>query len=746
MRQFLRHNLPRPIAILLACFVLLGVSYSIANPIHEATDELRHYRFVRYIAVNKSLPVQGEEPCRSQSHHPPLIYALGALATFWIDGAHDICYTPPENPFWNYRYWEVGVDNKSQYLHGADEAFPWWGDALIAHIVRLINVLIGAGAVWLTWGTGRLLFPRRPILPLVAAAIVGFNPQFVYLAAAINNDVIAALSGTAILFATVKLLTSESRLSWRWGVTFGLLFGLALMSKFNLAAFALPIATATTWLAWRRNQWRGWLELVALAAVLTAVTAGWWFLRNYQLYGDLTGFRMVTELWGVRDPAESLPLVISELPYAWTTLWGRLGFGQIPLPDGIYLALRWFVGLALLGWLVPLFRRGRQATATGAGALTAAWLHVLLVAVLAALVWFNYMLVSPAGAMGRFFFPGLPALALLVTAGLNYWSDWLPGGTGRYAAGTVIAGFATLAVVVLLAYLRPAYAQPPGFAADAAIPNEIDAQFDYFANLRGYRIDQTAVQPGEKLHVELYWEVTGQTPGDYLLFVHLIDGNGLMVAQRDTHPGLGRFPSSRWQEGDRFIDSFDLFLPETAYTPNEATLSIGLWVQDAYRIGITGPDGASLGDALPLATIAIEPVPGDYPNRLAANFEGQLLLQGYQYDDVRLAAGDELTTTLYWQTLAEPAAAYELRLELWDENGDLRVRQHRPLLVDETGRSTNAAWQATYGLPLPADLAPGSYEVRLSVVDAASNELLHTVGDSGNWIDIYVYLARIRVD
>ncbi|MCB0031768.1 MAG: glycosyltransferase family 39 protein, partial [Anaerolineales bacterium] len=244
-------------------------SYSIANPIHEATDELRHYRFVRYIAVNKSLPVQGEEPCRSQSHHPPLIYALGALATFWIDGAHDICYTPPENPFWNYRYWEVGVDNKSQYLHGADEAFPWWGDALIAHIVRLINVLVGAGAVWLTWGTGRLLFPRRPILPLVAAAIVGFNPQFVYLAAAINNDVIAALSGTAILFATVKLLTSESRLSWRWGVTFGLLFGLALMSKFNLAAFALPIATATTWLAWRRNQWRGWLELVALAAVLT---------------------------------------------------------------------------------------------------------------------------------------------------------------------------------------------------------------------------------------------------------------------------------------------------------------------------------------------------------------------------------------------------------------------------------------------------------------------------------------------
>ena len=251
MKQFLRQNLPWPVAILLSIFLLLAFSYSVANPIHEATDELRHYRFVRYITVNKSLPIQGQEPCRSQSHHPPLIYTLGALATFWVNGAQEICYTPPENPFWNYRYWEVGVDNKTQYLHGADEAFPWSGDALIAHIVRLINVLVGAGVVWLTWGTGRLLFPQRRGFPLAAAALVGFNPMFIYLAAAINNDIIAALSGTAILFATVKLLTSDSDLSWRWGVSFGLLFGLALLSKFNLAAFALPIATATTWLAWQ---------------------------------------------------------------------------------------------------------------------------------------------------------------------------------------------------------------------------------------------------------------------------------------------------------------------------------------------------------------------------------------------------------------------------------------------------------------------------------------------------------------
>ena len=486
-----------------------------------------------------------------------------------------------------------------------------------------------------------------------------------------------------------------------------------------------------------------------MAALLTLLTVGWWFLRNYQLYGEPTGVRVLTELWGVRDPAESLPLVISEMPYAWTTLWGRFGFGQIPLPDGVYLGLRWFVGLGLLGWLVPLWRRWRGG-ARPSPALVAAWLHLLLVALLAAATWFNYMLVSPAGAMGRFFFPGLAALALLITAGLAHGVSLLPAGAGRWGhrllPGGVVAGFVYLATVALLAYLHPAYALPPSFAADAAIPNETDAQFDFFAKLHGYQVDQRTVQPGDKLHIELYWEVTGQPPGNYLLFVHLIDDNGLIVAQRDTHPGLGRFPSSRWQTGDRFVDSLDLYLPESAYTPNVATLSIGLWVQDAYRVGITGPDGQLLGDALPLATINIEPGSGPYPNQLAANFEDLVLLQGYQYEQVRLPAAAELMTTLYWHTLSAPAGDYQLRLELWDEAGNLRAREHHPLL-DETGnRRARTDWQATYGLTLPADLAPGSYEARVSVVDAASNELLHIVNEQGNWVDIYVYLARVRIE
>ena len=45
----------------------------------------------------------------------------------------------------------------------------------------------------------------------------------------------------------------KAGLSWRWGLRFGMLYGLALMSKFNLAAIVITIELAVTWVAWRQK-------------------------------------------------------------------------------------------------------------------------------------------------------------------------------------------------------------------------------------------------------------------------------------------------------------------------------------------------------------------------------------------------------------------------------------------------------------------------------------------------------------
>ncbi len=779
----MRHR--KAIIALLVIFIILAFAYSVVNPLHEATDELRHYRFVRVIATTGRLPVQGQEDCRSQSHHPPLFYVLGALATAWIDTGREVCYTTPENPFWAYRYWEVGRDNKNQYLHGPDEAFPWSGEALAVHIIRTINILIGAGVVLLTWATGLVIWPRKPAIAFGAAALVAFNPMFLYMAGATNNDIIAALSGAAVVYACIRLVDNPAGLNWRWGVLLGALYGLALMSKFNLAVIIVLIEAAVIWAVWkkpfaepqtdskamdklpiiRREMWKSrlktWLVANALIILVAGLTAGWWFIRNQQLYGEPTGFQELTELWGVRDPWKSFGLAVSEIPYAWTTFWGRFGFGQIPLPKPIYTGLMITSALALLGALVSYIR---QASPRERLMLTFLVADVILFF----MVLFNYMLVSPAGPNGRFFFPAISALAILIFAGLSYLVLGIQSAilNSRKQATTGetqiddqprtldilarITAFTALALsfVALFGYLAPAYARPPELAAQADIPNPVGARFDNLVTLLGYDLNTTTLRPGEPVDVALYWEVNSQPPGDYLLFLHLQDEANTMVAQRDTHPGLGNFPSSQWRPGDRFVDKVRMYLPETAYAPDTATLSIGLYAPGAYRLEVTDRDGQLIGDSLPLSGVDIMSRSGDYPNLQSQNFGDEIRLVGYEYDQQEVAPGSEVAVTLYWEALTKPKGDYEVKLRMYDEDGQKIVgRASRP----QRGESPTNTWETgqiikdLHPLKILPGTPPGAYPIIIYLSDIVSGRRLQIVADDGHLINDHLQLAQIRV-
>ena len=791
-----------PLLAILAAFLLLGLAYSAINPLHEATDELRHYRFIQHLIQRRALPVQGETsglPCTIQGHHPPLYYATAALLTFWIDTGRDVCHEPPTNPFWAYRYWEVGRDNKNQYLHGADEAFPWRGEALAAHLARVVNLLFGALTVWLTWATARLMWPERPALAAGAAAFVAFNPMFLYMAAAINNDVTAAAAGAAITYACVRLLLDGRGLRWQWGVWLGALYGLALLSKFNLAAIIVVIEAAVTWVAWRRGQWRQWLVVNALLVGVTALLAGWWFARNQILYGEPTGIEQLTQLWGVRDPRDSFWLAVSELPYAWTSLWGRFGYGQIPLPGVIYGVL--FVVLLVSGggYFYAFLKKSRKSVDR---TIVRSTLPLLLLALNVAIffaVLFNYLLVSPAGPMGRFFFPALPALGILMFYGLTLWGKG-PGARGQgpgevksdaerrrgarrdaegeseasssaslrvfsprfsaflsssLAPGTwnlepvlawaVNLALIALALVALFGYLAPAYARLAAWDEGDALPNPVDIQFDTLVALRGYSFDPPTARPGEPIDIELYWEVTGQPPGDYLLFVHLVDADtGALVAQRDTHPGLGNFPSSQWRPGDRFVERLSLYVPETAYVPAAAELRVGLYAPGSYRLGITdAATGAGLGDSFALGPLALEPADPNspLPNAGDYNFEDHIRLLGYSYDRRVLGPDDALVVSLTWEAQEAGMDAFDLQLRLLDESNNVVTTLQMPLADMPPG----GVVAATYTIPPDPNRPPGSYRVQVSLEERATERRLQLVAEDGRWVDDKLILSAVQV-
>ncbi|HUM69697.1 MAG TPA: hypothetical protein PLK31_12735, partial [Chloroflexota bacterium] len=465
---------------------------------------------------------------------------------------------------------------------------------------------------------------------------------------------------------------------------------------------------------------------------------------------------------------DSWGLAIHELPYTWTSLWGRFGYGQIPLPEPIYLGLRWLVGIGLAGLFVPFLRRQWGELRPVAMPLFLLALDVVLLFA----VLFNYLLISPAGAMGRFFFPALPALAILTFYGWSRWVEWIWGDRRLEIRDSSLSNLqspisafawilnlimALLTAVALFGYLRPAYAQPPEFAADTAtsailsagVPNPINAQFDSFVNLRGYELNTQTVQPGDELTVKLYWEVTGQPPGNYLLFAHLINDDGLMIAQRDTHPGLGNFPTSQWQPGDRFVDTVRLHMPETMYAPDEATLSIGLYAPDAYRLGITAADGSGLGDALSLGRIALQPAPGETPNPLNQNFNDRLRLVGYEYNNQVLRPGDVLAVTLYWQASSPLDRDYEVEVGLCDvpcpDWMGARITAVTPITPATSTLHSQQIISDTILLSLPGNLPPGAYLIHVALIDPVTKAPQNVLAADGHILDDRLLLAQIRI-
>lgn len=720
---------PWPLIVILVAYVVLSIAYSLSSPLYEPTDELRHVRYVRHLIEYRALPVQHHDAPRAQSHHPPLYYTMGALVSWWVPVTQDVYYEPPSNPHWTNRHWEVSNDNKNQYLHGPEEHFPFQGITLLVYVVRWMTALLGAGAVWMTHRLGLEVFPDRPALAIGGAAILAFNPQFIYLSGAVNNDIPAALCGAAVILICIQLIRRGPNL--RSDVMLGILYGLALLTKFHLLALLVPIELAYAWVAWRERNWRVFLRANAVILGLTAFIAGWWFWRNYQLYGDPTGIKKVNELWAGR-PAEGNWWAIRQgLPYLWSSLWGRFGYGQLPLPQVIYRGLLIFCSLALGGYLLPQRNGASYPVMLLLGVTCLVFVAVIL----------YYIMIQPAGAMGRFLFPALPAFAILLAGGLQrFFTQRLvwPMSIG------VTAGMMALAIFTLVNVLAPAFATPRALSKPEIenVPNSVNFQFEHMARLIGYRISPTTLQPGETLNVTLYWQALNRTDFNHVVFVHLISEVGTMVAQRDTYPGLGRYPTTIWDPGVTFADTYRVHVPETAYAPDRATVQIGLYLPGGPRL--VTRDGQN---TVPLSTIEIRPRPGGFPNPMHANFGDKIALVGYTLNQRTAKPGEMLQLTLYWHALTSMEKDYQAFAHILGDDDQIWANSDILLTADGVPTSHWENEQITkekYTLTLVPTTPSDFYDIEVGL-HAPGSERLPVLAPDGHRLGSRVLLSKIRV-
>lgn len=717
-------------AAVLAVYFLLGIWFSLAVPPFETPDEIYHYAFARHLAQGNGLPVQAAEPTgpwEQEGSQAPLYYLIVGRLTAGIDQQDwgDLNVVNPRANIGDPLY----PGNKNVMLYSAAPR-PLQGVNLALHVGRWFSLLLGGITLWLIYRTACLAFSESSWLPVAAMALVASIPQFIFISASFSNDSLIVATSTAVLYWLARLLQRDDarpiRL-WEWAVL-GILLGLAALSKLQGVGLLGLAAVTVLGLAWWRRDARLVWQAAAPVALPVLLIAGWWYWRNYVLYGDWTGVRYLIAINGLRTEPLSWVDFWDEFRGLRYSFWGLFGWFNILFPSWIYRVLDGVTLLAVAGWLlggVPTpGRTGRRIVG-----LLALWL---------ALVWALWLAWTwrATGSQGRLLFPALSAMGILGGMGLAGWRRLLPArshGPLLAALPLFLLACSLYAVSVLVpsSYRAPGpVAQVPPSAQPVGIVYGREDRFELLA----LELPQRRYRPGDGVPVTLYLRALTRPRADYQLFVQLLDETGKEVGNLTSHPGWGRNPTSLWEPGAIYVDRYRVPIsrPIDPWAPLLARVYVGFVdpaTEERGRLPVPAYNAGGEEIVPFVASVVIEPAVqpelSDYGlEPVGSRFGHVIELAGASLPEaVSLSATDVFTVTLLWEAIGTPPADYTGFVHLLDADGNRVAGFDRAPAGD---RFPTRYWQAGdrivshFVVPLPADLPPGRYQAWVGLYDAAS--------------------------
>ena len=805
----------RALSLVLLAFLALATTYSIVMPIFEAGDEIWHYPFVQHLATGNGLPIQDPNVktfWEQEGGQPPLYYALGALATFWID-ARDL----PER-LWRNPHARIGIPldygNKNMIVHTSAENFPWQGTTLAVHLIRFLSIILSTFTVALTYllaleigndiVIARSVFRdeaisnvrigdcfaktarndnERKTLAAFAAALVAFNPMFLFISASVNNDNLATMLATLALLLLAQLITRGT--TQQRFIALGIVLGLGALTKVSLLGLLIVAAVVFAYLllqpdrrpttddqkspitARRSSVIRGSLSCAALVVLI----AFWWYARNWILYGDFFAFNVWVQIAGGRPTPVTLTSLLNEFQGFRISFWGNFGGVNIIAPEWVYIALDVFTVLAVIGLFIGLVRRTLPCLL---------WLPALWLALISILLirWTFLTMAS----QGRLIFPAIAAVAVLFTYGLVQF-QWLVI-SGQWSAIKDYASRLTHHVsrfthhasrfthhasrfthhvsrltphVLLLTFtfslftfsalapftiIAPTYALPARFTNDARVPHPLHLTFNDQAELVGYALPHTRIAPGDTLPLTIFWRAREPLNEDFSVYVRLFDAEDKIITRWDAFPGRGLYPTRVWQPGEIVTDEYHLPVPLDARA-GVGRIEVGLF----RRVPLETLTARDPRGNIVTPTIARFKITGRAPaaphieNAVEYAFGNQIALIGYARQ-AEIARGATFALKLYWRALASVSEDYTVFVHLVDANGTIIAQDDAQ---PQRGAYPTSFWDAgeivadEHTWTIPRDVAPGEYRLLVGVYRASDGaRLLTREGD-------FVALPNIRV-
>lgn len=699
--RFTRYSL----LVILVAFVALSIVYSLTVPLFEGPDEIWHYAFANYLANGGGLPVfDVNQPATflRNGAHPPLYYVLIAVLIAPIDRAdfpaeyHFNLASPKVTP---------GASGPSPNLliHTAREDFPFRDTALAGHLARLVSIALSALTVVGVFFVARRLL-RDDRLALLATALVAFIPQFVYGAALVNNDALAACAATWLLYALLRLMNGSR---WRWALLSGVLLGITLLSKIGMIA-VLPIPALALLLIW----WRSRITPHALRSALflgfgvyavAALIAGWWYARNLALYGDPLMWREWQVLTGTGRVPPTLIDFLHDMLGFFGLFWADF---SLRVDRVLWPIFGLLVMMAALGLIRRAIRRQWPPLEWAGLPVAVAWLGLLL----ATAVRYSFNIYD---IHGRLLYPALAGIGVLLALGLSGWPK------PRWVMGGALAIMMSITVIAPLAIIQPAYARP----IVAALPPDVTkmpARFDDI-ELLGYRVNPDQVKTGETLEIDTYWrriapaDSTHQTGLRAIVTLPMIESSTLL-GRSEEQLGTDAYPSWAWPINEIVRTPVLLKVNTTASAVGK--LDLGVRGETAQLISSEAGDTIGLGNVI----VRAPPLPCEQSIKPEITFGGAIKLAGYRVE--------QTAVVLCWESLKPTAVNYTVFVHAVDAKGGAVAADAPP----RSGTYPTSAWQTGEQIedthPLPVDSMVKQVSVGLYRLDTGERLTIDNTGET----------------
>jgi hypothetical protein len=744
----------------------------------EAPDEPSHVAFVRYLRTHDALPSQEPQngyPVGQEGSQPPLYYAVGSLLWRLVPGPDLAPTWASHNPFVTFDRSTEPAGNRNFYAHRAAEDYPYRGDVLAIHLVRLLSVALGALTVALTYGIARALFPGRRLVAPLAAAIVAYDPQFAFISGVVNNDNAIAATSTLVLALSIQWWRHGG--SRRLALTLGMALAVALLSKTGGLLLVIPVGFVLVLNLVRRRDKADWKD-AAIAALVVFVAAAWWFARNQVLYGDPIGWSAMLRANGAMLRAAPLdPLAAARVIWqARRTFWGAFGWTNVLFDDTVYRFLDVVTAVAGIGVLVSLrwinLNRPWQR-----------WIPPVTVLIIwpplvfASLI--RWVQLNEAADQWRLLFPAIASSAILLALGFDELRlvgllvlgrftsgkdhphpNPLPAGRGDrsplhvrrgrprpgeesgspdpskplplvVATALTIAGVAINAVV-LTRVVAPRYY--PTVAAASDVTGTAPLRFGEDVELVQYRVTPEQIAPGESVDVDLLWRARSTPSQNWAVSLAVTGEDGEPLALARSWPQAGSAPTTAWRPGLLYWDHYRLTPTWRGDQPDLVPVWLSLY--DASNVGVPSPpvtdsSGHPAGTGIVLNRVKLAPTDATPrpTHEVRARFGESIELTGYDSRN----ASDQLQVMLYWHDLAPVGAGYTVFVHVVDASGKVVAQHDGP---PRTGRYPTDKWSSGETIldPYTVDvsaLEPGRYRVLVGLYLPESGQRLPVVAGPG---------------